>query len=39
MSQKEFWNTKFSQAKYFYGINPNEFLASQLSLFKNYKKL
>ena len=39
MSQKEFWNGKFSKADYFYGTKPNEFLASKIELFKNHKKL
>lgn len=39
MSQKEFWNNKFSKADYFYGINPNEFLASNIGLLNNHKKL
>lgn len=39
MSQQEFWNNKFSQADYFYGLNPNRFLASQINLLKNHKKL
>ena len=38
MSQKEFWNNKFSKTNYFYGINPNEFLASKIELFNNHKK-
>ena len=39
MSQREFWNNKFSKADYFYGINPNEFLASNIGLLNNHKKL
>ena len=39
MSQKEFWNNKFSKVDYFYGINPNEFLASNIGLLTNHKKL
>ena len=39
MNQQEFWNTKFSKADYFYGINPNEFLASNMKILKNHKKL
>ena len=39
MSQKEFWNDKFSKVDYFYGINPNEFLASNIGLLNNHKKL
>lgn len=39
MSQQEFWNGKFSKADYFYGTKANEFLASKIDLFKNYKKL
>ena len=39
MSQKEFWNNKFSKVDYFYGINPNEFLASNIGLLNNHKKL
>lgn len=39
MSQQEFWNGKFSKADYFYGIKANEFLASNISLLKNHKKL
>ena len=39
MSQQEFWNGKFSKADYFYGRKANEFLASKIDLFKNYKKL
>ena len=39
MSQQAFWNNKFSQADYFYGLNPNRFLASQINLLKNHKKL
>lgn len=39
MSQQIFWNGKFSKADYFYGIKPNEFLASKIELFKNHKKL
>lgn len=39
MSQQEFWNGKFSKADFFYGVNPNEFLASNLELLKEYKKM
>jgi cyclopropane fatty-acyl-phospholipid synthase-like methyltransferase len=39
MSQKAFWNSKFSKVDYFYGTKPNEFLASKLELIKNKKKL
>lgn len=39
MSQQIFWNGKFSKADYFYGTKPNEFLASNISLLKNHKKL
>ncbi|MDY3203589.1 MAG: methyltransferase domain-containing protein [Arcobacter sp.] len=39
MNQQEFWNTKFSKADYFYGINPNEFLASNMKILENHKKL
>ena len=39
MSQKEFWNGKFSKVDYFYGTKPNEFLASQLELIKDHKTL
>lgn len=39
MSQQEFWNSKFSKDDFFYGTNPNEFLASNLNLFKSNKKL
>ena len=39
MSQQEFWNGKFSKADFFYGINPNEFLASNLELIKSQKKM
>ena len=39
MSQQEFWNGKFSKADYFYGTKANEFLASNIELFKNHKKL
>ncbi len=39
MSQKEFWNNKFSKEDYFYGINPNEFLSSNIGLLNNHKKL
>ena len=39
MSQQTFWNGKFSKADYFYGIKPNEFLASKIDLFNNHKKL
>lgn len=39
MSQQEFWNGKFSKADYFYGTKANEFLASNIGLFKNHKKL
>ena len=39
MNQQEFWNGKFSKADYFYGINPNEFLASNIKLLKNHQKL
>ena len=39
MSQQEFWNGKFSKADYFYGTKANEFLASNISLLKNHKKL
>lgn len=35
MSQKEFWNDKFKDDEFFYGINPNEFLASNKDLLKN----
>ncbi|MBU0924102.1 methyltransferase domain-containing protein [bacterium] len=39
MSQKEFWNGKFSKADYFYGTKANEFLSSNLQLLNNHKKL
>ena len=39
MSQQEFWNGKFSKADFFYGTNPNEFLASNLELVKSQKKM
>ena len=39
MSQKEFWNGKFSKAEYFYGTKPNEFLASKIELIKDKKTL
>ena len=39
MSQQEFWNGKFSKADFFYGTNPNEFLASNLELIKSQKKM
>ena len=39
MSQQEFWNSKFSKADFFYGLNPNEFLASNIELLKNHQKL
>ena len=39
MSQQEFWNGKFSKADFFYGTNPNEFLASNLGLLKEHKKM
>lgn len=39
MSQQEFWNGKFSKADYLYGTKANEFLASNISLLKNHKKL
>lgn len=39
MNQQEFWNGKFSKADYFYGTKANEFLASNISLLKNHKKL
>ena len=39
MNQQEFWNGKFSKADYFYGINPNDFLASNMKLLKNHQKL
>ena len=39
MNQQEFWNGKFSKADYFYGINPNDFLASNIVLLKNHQKL
>lgn len=39
MSQQEFWNSKFSKADFFYGLNPNEFLASNIELLNNHKKL
>jgi SAM-dependent methyltransferase len=39
MNQQEFWNTKFSKADYFYGINPNEFFASNMKILENHKKL
>lgn len=39
MSQQDFWNGKFSKADYFYGTKANEFLASNISLLKNHKKL
>lgn len=35
MSQQEFWNSKFSRDGYLYGINPNEFLSSNINKFKN----
>lgn len=39
MNQQEFWNGKFSKADYFYGINPNDFLASNIELLKNHQEL
>ena len=39
MSQKEFWNNKFSSEDYFYGIKANEFLASKKELFNKHNKL
>ena len=39
MTQKQFWNNKFSNQDFFYGTNPNKFLASNLELFKDYQKL
>lgn len=39
MSQQEFWNGKFSKADFFYGTNPNEFLASNLELLKEHKEM
>ena len=39
MSQQDFWNGKFSKADYFYGTKANDFLASNISLLKNHKKL
>ena len=39
MSQQIFWNDKFSKADYFYGTKPNEFLASNIGLLRNHKKL
>ncbi|MFY9075753.1 tellurium resistance protein [Malaciobacter mytili] len=39
MSQQQFWNEKFAKDGYLYGINPNEFLASKLNLFKKDSKL
>jgi SAM-dependent methyltransferase len=39
MSQKEFWNSKFSTKEFFYGLHPNEFLASHLETFKEHKKM
>lgn len=39
MNQQEFWNGKFSKADYFYGTKANEFLASNINLLKNHKKL
>ncbi|MFV0563581.1 class I SAM-dependent methyltransferase [Malaciobacter mytili] len=39
MSQQQFWNEKFTKDGYLYGINPNEFLASKLNLFKKDSKL
>lgn len=39
MSQQKFWNSKFSGDDFFYGINPNEFIASKIDLFKNHKKV
>ena len=39
MSQKEFWNSKFSTEEFFYGLHPNEFLASHLETFKEHKKM
>lgn len=39
MSQKEFWNSKFSTEEFFYGLHPNKFLASHLETFKEHKKM
>ena len=39
MGQKEFWNNKFSNTDYFYGIKANEFLASKKELFNKHNKL
>ena len=35
MSQQKFWNSKFSRDGYLYGINPNEFISSNINKFKN----
>jgi cyclopropane fatty-acyl-phospholipid synthase-like methyltransferase len=38
MSQKEFWNSKFSRDGFLYGLKPNTFIASKIKLFpKNAK--
>ena len=39
MSQKEFWNSKFSQEEFLYGKKPNTFLASKIKLLKKESEL
>lgn len=39
MSQKEFWNNKFSKEGYLYGKKPNAFLSSCLNKFTKNKSL
>lgn len=39
MSQKEFWNSKFSREEFLYGIKPNTFLASKIKLLKKESEL
>lgn len=39
MSQKEFWNSKFSHEEFLYGIKPNTFLASKIKLLKKESEL
>ena len=39
MEQTNFWNDKFSKVDYLYGLDPNEFIASNIDLMKDKKRV
>lgn len=39
MEQKHFWNEKFSKVDYLYGLNPNKFIASNIEIIKDKKRV